>query len=663
MQTDTQEALEYVGDFVQIKYIFAFFVLIFFISLFLAYILKQNDTQKNRQDLVKIFLLLFTCVIFAKQIYHQNSFTEFKQISKWVDNYFKEIKEWQKIRDKRKVGDIKAVTTKKGQLHVVVIGESLARYNLSAYDYPIDTTPFIKSSDNIKLTQVFSNHTHTVPVLSLSLTQANQYNKKTYYKTPSIIQVAQAAKYKVSWLSTQVRVGAYDNMISVLAQDADYKKFLNSGKIGKNSNVKHKDKALLPHIKKYLSNLDEDENNIIFIHTMGSHVNYCYRVKNEKINLTGYKTGIFNNRQNLCYDKSVKYTDEFLQEVYNLAKDKKSFVSMIFMADHADDVFNRLGHSASRFTEYMAQVPFVIWHSDKFDKQKISNLKINKDKIFTNDLLFDTLLGFWDINTTLKNPNYDLTSKNYHLENPLTLHRSRKILELPWQISKKNVVKNPNFMAHRANTIASMLDAKKQGFKNIEIDIFYDDKKHKIIVGNSYKERTDIALQEYLEYEKGYFKRVWLDFKNVNDNNIAMILDRLNKLNEKFNLKNRVLLESGYMGEKFSIFSNHGWSTSYYIPIDKFKKVSNVNQYVRQLLKQLKKQKVASISFDYRVYEYILKYLESNEKFKALNLEFNTWLSLNSADKNFDNKLSKMDVVKSPKVHSIIIQYPTRFRK
>ncbi len=659
LQSNPSEAIEYLIHFLPVKLFVV--VLLFALILFLILIisLKNNDEI----SLQSIGILVLICFLLSLQPHQLGTFKDIKKIEGWVNNFSKEIEGWRKIKNQRQTGDIGASTKKKGQLHVVVIGESLAKYNLSAYGYPVDTTPWLSSSDNIKLTQAYSNHTHTVPVLSRSLTQSNQYNGKTYYETPSVIQVAQAAKYKVAWLSTQVRIGTWDNMVSIVADDADYKKFLNSGTVGRRFDVRHKDKALVPYLKRYLAKLDDEKNNIIFIHTMGSHINYCSRIDNEKMATFNYPEGLFNHKENQCYDKSVKYTDEFLQSVYQLVSAKKSFTSMVFMADHAEDVFNNLGHNSAYFTEYMAQIPFVVWTSDKLNKEITHNLINNKNKIYTNDLFFDTLLGLWSVDTPLKNLQFDLTSKEYRLDNPLTLQGKKRILELPVQVARRNVANNKNFMANGVNTIGSMFDAKLQGFKNIKVDIFFDEEAKEIIVGSGKSASREMSLHEYLTYEKGYFNRLWLDLKGVSDENLNITLDKLNQLDMEFNLKKRTLLGSDYTGWKFSIFRDNAWFTSYHLPKNKFfeyKKPEDIKQYLQGLNLQLKLQKVLSISFDYEINKHIIEYF-TRQKVTEMGLELNTCLSLSADDKDFDKKLVDAHLAHLPKLHSVTIQPVTRF--
>ena len=73
----------------------------------------------------------------------------------------------------------------------------------------------------ISFNHAYSNHTHTVPTLSLALTAASQYNGKVYLRSPSILDVTKAAGFRTYWLSNQLGLGPDDNPISAIAGTAD----------------------------------------------------------------------------------------------------------------------------------------------------------------------------------------------------------------------------------------------------------------------------------------------------------------------------------------------------------------------------------------------------------------------------------------------------------
>lgn len=90
---------------------------------------------------------------------------------------------------------------------------------------------------------------------------------------------------------------------------------------------------------------------------------------------------------------------------------------MIYCADHADAVDQNLAHDSSRFVWSMTEVPMYMIYSDSFakrNKELTSNLRIAQDKMFTNDLLYNLLMGVLGIqNNTNYEPYNDITNENY----------------------------------------------------------------------------------------------------------------------------------------------------------------------------------------------------------------------------------------------------------
>ena len=108
---------------------------------------------------------------------------------------------------------------------VLVIGESHNKRHTSLYGYPRDTTPALvqrnKDGNLILLENAYSNHTQTTPSLSFALTEANQYNGKSWTATPSLTTVARQAGIRTYWISNQQMLGLWHNVVALLAKEAD----------------------------------------------------------------------------------------------------------------------------------------------------------------------------------------------------------------------------------------------------------------------------------------------------------------------------------------------------------------------------------------------------------------------------------------------------------
>jgi len=105
------------------------------------------------------------------------------------------------------------------------------------------------------------------------------------------------------------------------------------------------------------------------------------------------------------------------------------------MPDHGEDVF--IGdHDASTFTYDMARIPFVVWASEHFARSnpdRINALRSNSKGVFTNDLLYELLIGLTGVQTTYYEEEYDPSSPKYSLTSgsAMTLHGAKMVRDDP----------------------------------------------------------------------------------------------------------------------------------------------------------------------------------------------------------------------------------------
>ena len=293
--------------------------------------------------------------------------------------------------------------------YVVVIGESTNRNYMSAYGYKSETTPWQKELQNqdnaILLQQAFSSHTLTVKTITYALTQKNQYQNAMldWSKTLTFIDLARySAGFNTIWISNQTKHGISDTPISILADSTNFQFWLNN-------NRKNYDEVVLHQLNSL--NL-QGNNNIIFIHLMGAHFTYSDRYP-KKFNLFSDDSEEVNS-----YKNALLYNDNILHHIYNLAQKLPNFQAMLYISDHGEDVGTKLYHNPSTYTPNMTKIPFWILFSPDYinrHPQIISTLKSHKNIPFTNDMLFETMLGLMGITSVdayIKEN--DLTSPYYN---------------------------------------------------------------------------------------------------------------------------------------------------------------------------------------------------------------------------------------------------------
>ncbi len=375
--------------------------------------------------------------------------------------YFKQLRALHAIERARQdaVPSISARKLAKGETYVLVIGESQARGHMSLYGYERKTTPWMDDqvcSENwARFTHSYSNYVQTVPALSLALTAANQYNGKNYIASPSILDVARSAGFRTYWLSNQQGLGTYDNPITAIANTADVYVKINH-RVDGGSLSDFPDIELVSRLRDLKRQINPDENNLIVLHLMGSHQDYCRRFPSNfsrfsdtpnsaHAGTAGWfdwfaDTASARRKKTDCYDDSVAFTDLVLSQIFSEAKQLSGFRAFVYLPDHAEGIDEGRAHDPQMFTFEMTHIPLIVWLSDAFTKAsagRTAALRNHRDAVWTNDLLYELILGLTGIEAEDYDPRYDLSSERYSLDwdSALTQHGAKKVEADPTRLA------------------------------------------------------------------------------------------------------------------------------------------------------------------------------------------------------------------------------------
>ena len=422
-QTNIQEAIEYAKDNFSCKTIFLIILAnasVFFVAI--------KNTQKILWNKYNLFLVLFciTACLVGVYKYRDNIITDIpKQASKTLAQY----KNFSKERTDRKDNMSKLLLSHKpeGGVYVLVIGESQNRAHMQAYNYHRATTPWLDSMKNDKnmllFTKAYSCHTHTVPTLLYALTAKNQYNNIAVKNAVSVLEVAEAAGFETVWLSNQVKYSAWDTPVTSIASEANQQKWINST-LGESTNTDYFDGKLIEELEK----IKITDKMLIVMHLMGNHGSYEQRYPKAFEKYDGKNTID-------KYDNSIIYNDYVMSQVYKRARKIPNFKGLVYCSDHADAIDKNLSHDAAQFDFDMTHIPLYIYLSDSYiqnNSAKYKSLEKQKNKLFTNDLLFNLMLGVLGINlNNIYEPNNDPTADTFdnNKERFKTLYGKKYICE------------------------------------------------------------------------------------------------------------------------------------------------------------------------------------------------------------------------------------------
>ena len=432
LQTNTAEAVEYLQD----KLSYAAFILIFIYLLLTVLVGAIGGKLEAKRDSWKlyagtaVFLILNIVLMIRTGRPGDNFVTTLYAETK---NYQASYSEYIKLADIRKQqlrNVLQTENTGEPGIFVLIIGESQNRTRMSAYGYHLETTPWLnemKQNKNMLLFQnAYSCHSQTVPTLSYALTAKNQYNSLDLKEAVSLIDVANAAGYQTVWLSNQIRYGLWDTPVTVIAGTAGQQIWINSHIVKSPASppADYHDGELV----RRLQDVKLSDKMLIVIHLMGNHMAYHRRYPAEYNKFTG--EGVRSD-----YDNSILYNDHVMKEFVRIISAWPNFKSLVYFSDHSEGIAHDLNHNPNTFVFEMAYIPLYMYFSEGYQQkhpQKIESLRAAQNYYFTNDLIFNVMLGIMDIqNKSLYEPNNDLTSPQYDndLNRFMTMFGKRKIKE------------------------------------------------------------------------------------------------------------------------------------------------------------------------------------------------------------------------------------------
>lgn len=221
------------------------------------------------------------------------------------------------------------------QNYVLIIGESASKNYLSAYGYPIKTSPFLEKVYGTKYTQMIAPAPYTTQSVPRLLSISNSQTVEFYH---NIIGLANQAQIETYWVSNQDKTERANNEIYYIANHSKSKFYLSE--ISPTS--KRYDYQLLPIVKEILAN-KSDKPKLIVLHLMGSHPKFNKRVDFNKAHFK------FQDKYLSDYLSSLLQTDMLIEELYHELKNTKQSFSIVYTADHALTPID-LKHGVTQFS-------------------------------------------------------------------------------------------------------------------------------------------------------------------------------------------------------------------------------------------------------------------------------------------------------------------------
>lgn len=650
-QTNISEASSYFSDFVHIKR-FIFVMIGTIIHLYLSYKMALNLEMRFLQKKITQISTVVICIAVAVFFYfkYNNNMVTSPFIK--AEDTLEQYKIFNNLVSKRESVIKKLPRENDGfdGTYVIVIGESECRSQMGVYGYRKNTTPWqseIKeSSKTIFFENAYSCHTHTVPVLTYALTQKNQYENSQldWKKTVSLIDVAKfAGNYNTVWLSNQGKIGLCETPISSIADTSEQQYWTDNDWL--DASKKIYDEELVKHIDNIKLS---PEKNLIVIHLMGCHGSYSSRYP------ATYDVFSDENKLLNSYNNSIYYNDHVLKLIYDKVKKIDGFKAMIYFSDHGDDAFRSLGHNSAKFTWDMAKIPFwMIFSEDYYNEHSeiIKTLKKHEQTPFTNDLIFETVLGIIGVTKSdFYNNNNDLSSELYkHSINDLTTLYGKKFLSE--QPSKDEIKK---LWLHRVDSPEKLLELGNE-YYGLEFDVVFHENVNDFENSHDRSEKIVYSLDNQLktlsQLKNGVNKHLWIDFKNLTHDNKYNAEKRLSELFEKYEIKKENCYVESNNWKDLDVFKEKGWKTSYYFPYYDFSKLtSNEIADIKVKTKDISySDNVSAISFAQEYYGIVTE-MDLNP-----SIDFLTWFN-GVERRDFEVKEQYLPIIRNPRVKVILVR-------
>ena len=427
-ETNTSEALSYLSSSLLTFIFFTGILPILF--LFFVKIKSEKSLLKgllHRISLIVISLLLLSgiYVLFYKNyatIGRNNSY-----LNKMINpaHFYYTIKYLKKKYFTKKLkyiplgkdAKISVAKNKKPTLMILVLGETARAQNSSYNGYERNTNPYTKDLDIIAIQNVSTCGTATavsVPCMFSNMERKN-YNRERANAQDNVLDVLKYAGVDILWKDHDggdKGVAKHLNLINIPMYD-------NPSSCKDNTCY---DEILLKDLNKYIESNYKDK--LIALHITGSHgPTYWLRYPKE---MEHFKPSCNRSDIDKCtdealvnvYDNTLVYTDYFLSKAITLLEhyQDKYNVALMYLSDHGESLGEKgfYLHGSPYFVAPIEQkkVPWYLWMSKSYAKSKGIDRTCLEKKVkegnYSHDNFFHTLLGYYGVETKVKNKTLDI---------------------------------------------------------------------------------------------------------------------------------------------------------------------------------------------------------------------------------------------------------------
>ena len=308
----------------------------------------------------------------------------------------------------------------KFELVIMVVGEAARADHFSLNGYEKETNPLLKKENIINFSNMSSCGTSTaesVPCM-FSIFDKADYSYKKGISNENVLDVL----VHTNFVSILWRDNNSDSKgVALRVQHENYKKPKNNTMC---DDGECRDEGMLVGLDKYIKE-HKGKDILIVLHQMGNHGPAYYKrypkefEKFTPVCKTNQLEQCTKEEISNAYDNAILYTDYFLSKTINFLKkyDKTHETALIYMSDHGESLGENgiYLHGMPYFMAPEAQthIGSLMWFgselSKELDLKKVNSIKDNK---FSQDNLFNTLLGIFEVKTKVYDKKMDILNVN-----------------------------------------------------------------------------------------------------------------------------------------------------------------------------------------------------------------------------------------------------------
>ena len=302
----------------------------------------------------------------------------------------------------------------KTELIILVVGEAARADRFSLNGYEKQTNPLLEQEEIFNYTNIHSCGTstaHSVPCM-FSYFDREEYDDDKGRSYENVLDVLQHGDVNILWRDNN----SDSKGVALRVEYEDFK----TSQTNPVCDTECRDVGMLHGLKNYITQ-HQGEDILIVLHQMGNHgPRYYKRYPKEferftPVCKTNQLEECSQEEVSNAYDNAILYTDYFLFEVIKFLKryDKTHETAMIYMSDHGESLGEKglYLHGMPYFIapEEQTHIPTLMWFGEGMDidveRKKIA---LTTDKEFSQDNLFHTLLGTFEVDTQLYKSSKDI---------------------------------------------------------------------------------------------------------------------------------------------------------------------------------------------------------------------------------------------------------------